>query len=251
MEPERDTPDNGVSRRPEGAASRTAYRSAMDLGEHRRAYLGALQARDAAAARAAVDAAVEDGVPVPDVYLEILAPALHAVGHDWATGAIDIAHEHYATAVTTTVLGALGPRMRAAPKDGRLAVVSGSPEERHALGVQMVADFLESDGWEVLNLGASTPAQDLARLADDEQADVVALSTSTPAGLPGTVEAVAALAALRPRPLIVLGGRLWTGRARAEAEALGADLVLDGPRELVARLRDRFPPLAPEDDERR
>jgi methanogenic corrinoid protein MtbC1 len=133
--------------------------------------------------------------------------------------------------------------MRAAPKDGRLAVVSGSPEERHALGVQMVADFLEGDGWEVLNLGASTPAGDLARLVDAEQADVVALSTSTPAGLPGAAEAVAALSALRPRPLLVLGGRLWSGEARREAEALGADLVLDGPRELVAHLRQRFPPL--------
>jgi methanogenic corrinoid protein MtbC1 len=214
--------------------------------DHRRAYLDALHARDAAAARAAVDAALEGGMEVADVYLEILAPALHAIGQDWATGEIDIADEHYATAVTMTVLGALGPRMRTAPKDGRLAVVSGSPEERHALGVQMVADFLEGDGWEVLNLGASTPAGDLARLADAEQADVVALSTSTPAALPGAAEAVVALKGLRPAPLVVLGGRLWTGAARREAEALGADLVLDGPRELVEHLRERFPPLGPD-----
>ena len=171
----------------------------MDLEPYRRAYLEALQAHDAVAARGAVDAALEAGVEVADVYLEILGPAQHAIGEHWAGGAIDVAHEHYATAVTMTVIGALGPRMRAAPKDGRLAVVSGSPEERHALGVQMVADFLEGDGWEVLNLGASTPAQDLARLADAEQADVVALSTSTPAGLPGAAEAVGALKGLRPR----------------------------------------------------
>ena len=222
----------------------------MDVGGHRLAYLEALQARDAVAARAAVDAALDDDVPVADVYLEILRPALHAIGHDWAAGDIDVAHEHYATAVTMTVLGALGPRMREAPKDGRLAVVSGSPEERHGLGLQMVADFLEGDGWEVLNLGPSTPAQDLARLADAEQADVVALSTSTPAGLPGAAEALAELNGLRPRPTIVLGGQLWTGEARGEAEALGADLVLDDPRELIACLRERFPPLNPDIEER-
>jgi methanogenic corrinoid protein MtbC1 len=222
----------------------------MDVGEHRRAYLAALKAHDAAGARAAVDAALAASAPVADVYLEILQPALYEVGHDWAAGAIDVAREHYATAITLTVLGALGPRMRTAPKDGRLAIVSGSPEERHAVGVQMVADFLEGDGWEVLNLGASTPAEDLARLADAEQPDVVALSTSTPAGLPGTAEALTALAALRPRPLVVLGGQLWAGAARSEAEALGADLVLDDPRELVARLRERFPPLGPDAEER-
>jgi methanogenic corrinoid protein MtbC1 len=140
--------------------------------------------------------------------------------------------------------------MRATPTGGRLAIVSGSPEERHALGVQMVADFLEGDGWEVLNLGAATPAGDLARLADAEQADVVALSTSTPAGLPGAAEAVAELQALAPRPLVVLGGQLWAGEARREADALGADLVLRDPRDLVARLRERFPPLRPEHEDR-
>jgi methanogenic corrinoid protein MtbC1 len=218
----------------------------MDAEAYRRAYLESLQVKDATAARSAVDAAVEAGVPVADVYLEILRPALYAIGHEWAAGEISVAHEHYATTVTMGVLGALGPRMRTAPKDGRLAVVSGSPEERHALGVQMVADFLEGDGWEVLNLGASTPALDLATLADAEQADVVALSTSTPGGLPGVAEAVAALKALSPVPLVVLGGQLWTGRARREATALGADLVLDDPRELVAQLRERFPPLPPD-----
>ena len=223
---------------------------AMDVREHRRAYLEALRAHDASAARAAVDAALDDGVPVPSVYLEILQPVQYAIGHEWAAGEIDVAREHYATAVTMTVLGALGPRMRTAPKDGRLAVVTGSPEERHALGVQMVADFLEGDGWEVLNLGASTPAEDLARLVDAEQPDVVALSTSTPAALPGAAAAMAALAALEPRPLVVLGGQLWTGETRREAEALGADLVLEGPLELVEYLRERFPPLKPDVEER-
>jgi methanogenic corrinoid protein MtbC1 len=222
----------------------------MEVGDHYRAFLDALRAHDAAGARGAVDAALEAGVPVPDVYLGILQPALYEVGHAWAAGELDVAREHYATAVTLTVLGALGPRMRTAPKDGRLAVVSGSPEERHAVGVQMVADFLEGDGWEVLNLGASTPAEDLARLVDAEQPDVVALSASTPAGLPGTAEAVAGLRALRPSPLVVLGGQLWAGEARREAAALGADLVLDGPQELVTHLRERFPPLGPDVEER-
>jgi methanogenic corrinoid protein MtbC1 len=222
----------------------------MDVGAHRRAYLEALQARDVAGARSAVDAALADGVSVADVYLEILQPALYEIGRGWAVGDHDVAHEHTATAVTQALLGTLGPRMRAAPTGGRLAIVTGSPEELHALGVQMVADFLEGDGWEVLNLGASTPAPDLARLADAERADVVALSTSTPAGLPGAAAAVAELRALDPRPLVVLGGQLWSGAARDDAESLGADLVLDGPRELVARLRERFPPLRPEDEER-
>jgi MerR family transcriptional regulator, light-induced transcriptional regulator len=222
----------------------------VDVEEHRTAYLEALLARDVGAARAAVEAALRAGVAVPEVYLGVLQPALYEIGRSWAVGDFSVADEHSATAVTQSVLGMLGPRMRTAPKDGRLAVVTGSPEERHALGVQMVADFLEGDGWEVLNLGASTPAGDLARMADRERPDVVALSTATPAGLPGAAEAVAALLALAPRPLVVLGGQLWQGPARADAEGLGADLLVDDPRELVVLLRERFPPLPPDVEER-
>jgi MerR family transcriptional regulator, light-induced transcriptional regulator len=222
----------------------------VEVEEHRRAYLEALMARDVGAARSAVDAAIALGVPVEDIYLDVLTPALYEIGRSWAVGNFSIADEHSATTVTQSVLGMLGPRMRTAPKDGRLAIVSGSPEERHALGVQMVADFLEGDGWEVLNLGASTPAADLALLADAERPDVVALSTSTPAGLPGAAEAVTELLALDPRPLVVLGGQLWAGQARGDAPSLGADLVVDGPQELVAQLRERFPPQAPDAEER-
>ncbi len=222
----------------------------MEVGEHRRAYAEAVLARDVGAARRAIDVALERGIPVPDIYLSILQPALYEVGRCWAVGELSVADEHCATTATQAVLGMLGPRMRTAPKDGRLAVVSGSPEEGHALGIQMVADFLESDGWEVLNLGASTPARDLVQLTDAEQPDVVALSTATPAGLPGAAEAVRALLDLEPRPLVVLGGLLWQGPAREDAARLGADLVLDDPRELVALLREQFPPLDPEAEER-
>jgi methanogenic corrinoid protein MtbC1 len=222
----------------------------VDFGEHGRAYLEALLARDVGAARRAVEHALAAGIEAPEIYLGMLQPALYEIGRSWAVGDFSVADEHSATAVTQSVLGMLGPHMRTAPKDGRLAVVTGSPEERHALGVQMVADFLEGDGWEVLNLGASTPALDLARMADAERPDVVALSTATPAALPGAAEAVAALLRLDPRPLVVLGGQLWQGPARAEAANLGADLVVDDPRELVALLRERFPPLPPDAEER-
>jgi MerR family transcriptional regulator, light-induced transcriptional regulator len=222
----------------------------LDVEEHRRTYLEALLARDVGAARAVIEAALGEGIDVAEIYLGVLQPALYEIGRWWAVGDFSIADEHSATAVTQSVLGMLGPRMRTAPKDGRLALVTGSPEERHALGVQMVADFLEGDGWEVLNLGASTPARDLAGMADAEQPDVVALSTATPAGLPGAADAVEALLALQPRPLVVLGGQLWQGPAREDAPSLGADLVVEDPRELVALLRERFPPQPPDLEER-
>jgi MerR family transcriptional regulator, light-induced transcriptional regulator len=214
------------------------------MADHRAAYLHALLERDSARARSAVDAALADGVPIPDVYIDVLQPALYEIGHRWAVDELNVAEEHYATAVTQRLLDELGARMRRPARDGRLAVVTATPGELHALGARMVADFLEADGWEVLELGASTPAAALAALVDRERPDSVALSTSTAGSLPGVVETLEHLRRLRPPPLLVVGGQFWTAETSAAAQELGADVVVRDLRALVGVLRERVAPAS-------
>jgi methanogenic corrinoid protein MtbC1 len=218
----------------------------VSLAAHRSAFLDGLLARDSARARAAVEDALAAGTPVPDIYLDVLEPALREVGHRWAMGALNVAEEHYATAVAQSILDGLSRQLPRSAKDGRLAVVTGTPEELHALGTRMVADFLEADGWEVLLLGPGAPARDIASLVEREQPDLVALSTATAGVLEGVVEVLSALSALEPRPWIVAGGQFWTAETSASALEFGADLVLHDPRELVATLHERIPPLEAE-----
>ena len=98
---------------------------------------------------------------------------------------------------------------------GRRAIISSSPGELHVLGGQMVADFLEADGWDVLVLGADTPADALARMAAAEQDVVlVALSTALPAHLLAAGAACAALRRLADPPFIVVGGQAFAGDER-------------------------------------
>lgn len=209
---------------------------------HRDAFLAALVARDSAQARRAVDAALADGLAIPDIYIEVLQPALYEVGHRWALGDLNVAQEHYATVIAQSLLDVLSARLEPPPGDGRLAVVTGTPDEQHALGARMVADFLEADGWETILLGAGPPVPDVVELVANERPDVVALSTSTAGVLPGVAELVGALDRLQPRPLIVAGGQFWTASTSSEARELGADLVIHDARELVAALRERVPP---------
>jgi methanogenic corrinoid protein MtbC1 len=211
--------------------------------EHRDTFLSALLTRDSAQARRAVETALEAGLPIPDIYLEIIDPALREVGHKWAMGELNVAEEHYATAIAQSILDGLSRQLRRAPKDGRLAVVTGTPGELHSVGLRMVADFLESDGWEVMLLGPGAPAGDIASLVESEQPDLVALSTTTAGVIDGVVEVLRALRALDPRPCIVAGGQFWTPRTSPTALDFGADLVFHDPRELVAAVRERIPPL--------
>lgn len=207
-------------------------------------YLAALLARDPTRARFIVDEAVSNGMPVQQVYVEVLAPVLREVGERWAAGELTVAHEHYATAVTLGVLGSLAPHIRVPPSTGRLAVVACTPGELHAVGAQMVGDFLEGEGWEVLALGASTPGSDLAALVDDERPDVVALSTAVAGNLDGAEDVLRRLRELDDRPFLVAGGRAWARVSDDRRREVGADAFFDDPRQLTELVRTRFPPIA-------
>jgi methanogenic corrinoid protein MtbC1 len=209
-------------------------------------FLAALLAGDAARARHLVDRAVGDGLPVSVAYLRILQPAMREIGTLWEAGELSVAYEHYATSITQGILGALGPRMRVAPMSGRLAVLCCTPGERHALGVQMVADFLEGAGWEVLNLGPSLPVADLVAMVESEQPDVVGLSTSTADRLAGAEAALTALREVEIPPFVVVGGPGWQFVGDDEPARLGADARFDDPVEFVELLADRFPPTSDE-----
>jgi methanogenic corrinoid protein MtbC1 len=209
---------------------------------HLDAFLRALVERDSTAARRAIDDALAGNLSVDEIYIDVMQPALYEIGHRWALGDLNVAQEHYATTLAQSLLDVLSAsRLRQAP-DGRLALVTATPDEQHSLGARMLADFLEADGWETLVLGAGPPVRDVVELVDLERPDVVALSTSTAGALPGLIELVSALAELRPRPLIVAGGRFWTAETTAAAREFGADLVIHDAREAVARLRERVPP---------
>jgi len=220
------------------------------IAHYREEYLGALLDRDARRARGIAEVAVEHGVALGDLYAEVFQPALERVGHLWAMEEINVAQEHFATTTTQVLLASLAPALRSEPTEGRLAIVSSTPGELHGLGAQMAADLLERAGWEVMSLGAATPATDLVELVEMEQPDVVALSASTAGRLPGVEQVLARLTALDPRPFVVVGGPLFTREAGEHASALGADLLVSDVRELVPALRERFPLVEEEPDAR-
>ncbi len=204
-------------------------------------YLEAVLAPDARGARRLIQEAVADGLPVGAVYLRVLQPVMEEVGRRWERAELTVAGEHLATQITQAVLAGLAAEL--APGEGgrgRKAVVSCTPGELHAIGGQMVSDFLEADGWEVLTLGADVPADALAELVAAQDIEVVALSTALPANLLAVSSSCTALKRLERPPFIVAGGRAFGGDP-ARAEMTGADAYAADPEQLLGILADRLP----------
>ena len=205
----------------------------------REAFVAAVLAGDPSSARRSIEAAADGGVPVRELYLGVLQPALREVGELWATGRASVAQEHLATATAQTLLGALAPRLERGETVDRRVVVGSVEGELHAVGARFLADFLEADGWTVLEVGASVPVDDLVAFVGDARPDVVALSTTLTTHLDATRAAFGRLRALPQRPLLAGGGHAYAGDARLALE-LGADLFASDAAGLALELRRRF-----------
>jgi methanogenic corrinoid protein MtbC1 len=122
-----------------------------------RRYLELLLATSRREAVALILDAVEGGVSIRDVYLHVFQPVQRQIGHLWQLNRISVATEHFCTAVTQLVMSQLYPRLFAGARRELAMVATCVGDELHEIGVRMVADFFEMDGWDTYYLGANTP----------------------------------------------------------------------------------------------
>jgi methanogenic corrinoid protein MtbC1 len=75
----------------------------------------------------------------------------------------------------------LYPYLFSAERNGHTMVATCVSGDLHEIGVRMVSDFLEMEGWNTFYLGANTPTSSLLQILAERQADVLAVSaTLTP-----------------------------------------------------------------------
>lgn len=92
-----------------------------------------------------------------------LCPALHQVGELWRAGELSVAQEHLATRTALSALQALRASLDARKHAGaRSAICCSVEDDFHELPVYVAAVTLEAQGWQVINLGMSTPFYALA-----------------------------------------------------------------------------------------
>ena len=121
---------------------------------------------------------MEEDTSVKDVYLHVFQPAQREVGRLWQTNQISVAQEHYCTAATQLIMSLLYPRIFASGRIGHTLVATCVVGELHELGVRMVADFFEMEGWDTYYVGANTPTNSILRTLADRKADVLAISAT-------------------------------------------------------------------------
>lgn len=192
---------------------------------------------DAQGAWGVVEAAMAAGSDLSQIHLEVISPAMVAIGARWAAGEIDIAVEHQATVIVQRMLGRLGPRFLRRGRT-RGSVVIGAPSgESHGLPTAILTDLLRLDGWEVSDLGPDSPASSFL-FAGRRSDHLVAIGISVTHGdhLAQAAEVCAEVGAAFPDVLRVVGGGAIADQDHAVS--LGADARAASAEEFTQLLLD-------------
>lgn len=183
------------------------------------------------------------GRSLVDVELHVIQPALYRVGELWLANEVSVAQEHMATAIVNAVMTAVLSCHPAPARNGRRVLLACVQDNQHAVGLRMVADAFQMNGWAVQYLGADVPTPDLVRQVKDWRPDLVGLSVSFAHQLCTVKSVIAALGAElgSARPPVIVGGlainRLQPLGGMVGADAQGDDAlaaVVQGSR-LLAR----------------
>jgi methanogenic corrinoid protein MtbC1 len=141
-------------------------------------YLTALLRAKRRNATSLIMRALDAGTDVRDIYLRVFQSAQYEVGRLWQMNKITAAQEHYCTAVTQSIISKLYPHIFSAERNGHQLVASCAFAEQHEIGIRMVCDFFEMEGWDTHYLGAGTEPESVVRAIIEKRAELALVSVT-------------------------------------------------------------------------
>jgi methanogenic corrinoid protein MtbC1 len=155
-------------------------RASEYLGQLAMGYNECLLKGDREGASILVMNAVEKGTPVKDIYLHVFQKSQYEIGRLWLSNKRSVAKEHFCSAATQQIMSRLYPHIFSSKRKGTRFLAASIGGELHEIGIRMVADFFEMDGWDTRYLGANTPAFSINKAIEEFDPHIVGLSIAIP-----------------------------------------------------------------------
>jgi DNA-binding transcriptional MerR regulator len=196
------------------------------LAEH---FLELLVARDHAAARQVVLDADDAGVPLEELFGEVMQPALHEVGERWERGKLLVSQEKQISEAARDLIAELSARHAGTSERGVDLLAACVEGERHELGLRMICGVLRADGHLVRYLGADVAPRFLVEAIRSRVPEAVLLSAKLAPNLRGIEDALSTLrhAFGEPLPFPVLVGGQVAIEHRQLLQAWGAIPIVE------------------------
>lgn len=152
---------------------------------------------------------LDNQMPVHDLYEEVIRKTLYEVGELWELNLISVATEHLASAIVEAIMNELYLTTVHKEKGEGKVVVTCVENEFHQIGIKMVSDIFELNGWNSFFLGANTPTHELISFAEFVKPDLLAISLSIYFNIPVLEKMIWKIDEEIPNLSILVGGQAF------------------------------------------
>jgi methanogenic corrinoid protein MtbC1 len=121
---------------------------------------------------------------IPELYENIIKKALYEIGELWETNKISVATEHLASSIVEAILNELYGQIISAERNTKKVIGACVENEFHQIGIKMITDVFEMNGWNAYIIGANTPTKELISFTNRVKPDILAISLSLYFNLP-------------------------------------------------------------------
>lgn len=187
------------------------------------AVYAAILSGNAKKAAAAVQAALEAGLPADQILNEACIPAMDEVGRLFEMGEKFVPEMLIAARAMQTGVNLLKPHLQEGNVKSLGKVVVGTVAgDLHDIGKNLVAMMLEGAGFQVIDLGTDVSPEQFVAVVQEQKPDLIGMSallTTTMSAISTTLSALTE-AGVRNQVKVIVGGAPVT---QAFADSIGAD----------------------------
>ncbi|MCH8979194.1 MAG: metalloregulator ArsR/SmtB family transcription factor [Armatimonadetes bacterium] len=184
-----------------------------------------------------VTSLLRQGESLVTIYSELFVPTMGLVGDWWESRAIDEGQEHLASSIVEQGMARVMQFCDCSRKDGPKAVFGCSEGNTHTMGLRMIHDLMQSEGWQNFFLGANVPNGAFVAAVRTHRPDVVMVSCCHSDNIDRCCELVDDLVQVRgdSQPFLLGVGGLATNGRRRDLLAKGVDFTAESLSEFAEK----------------
>jgi len=181
-----------------------------DFGDVKSGYLSLLMANKS---REAIKYITDSGekISLENIYDDVLRNVMYRVGDLWYKNEITVDKEHFCTSTTQVALSQFYGKIFSSPRKDKTVLTCCIGSELHEMGIRMLSDIFEYNGWDSFYLGSAVPLEAILHAVEEYKPMVIGLSVTMPQHLKncfGTVNAIREKYGDKIK--IMVGGRAFT-----------------------------------------
>ncbi len=152
---------------------------------------------------------LKNKMSIEELYEFIFKKHLYKIGELWEYNKLSVATEHLASSIVESLMNQLYVDLISKETKNKTVIATCVQNEFHQIGIKMICDIFEKNGWNTLFLGSNTPTSELLKMIQNKNPDVLAISMSLYFNLPELEKILQTTTELFPNLPILVGGQAF------------------------------------------